>query len=283
MSIAHSPIADKTDPAHTLLHRRYGTDQPFEPDAWNDSLETILSHRTVRTYLPKPVPDEIVRLAVSAAQSAPTSSNLQAWSVVAVRDPQRRAALADLAAPNPQILSAPLFLLWIADLSRLRKITVQHGNSGEGLDYLESFLLASVDAALAAQNALVAFESLGLGTCYIGGMRNHPAEVGKLLNLPPEAFAVFGMTVGYPDPGVETDIKPRLPQSAVLHHEQYGETSAKDALSGYDDTLRAFQKGQGMAVRGWSEVVAARVADKAALKGRDLLTGIARQMGFKIR
>ncbi|MGI2033905.1 NADPH-dependent oxidoreductase [Rhizobium panacihumi] len=283
MSLNPTPTTEQTAPARDLLHSRYGTEQRFEPGKWTDSLDAILSHRTVRTYLPKPVPDDILHIAVAAAQSAPSSSNLQAWSVVAVTDLQRRAALADLATPNPQILSAPLFLLWIADLSRLRHITVNHGNSGEGLDYLESFLLASVDAALAAQNALVALESLGLGTCYIGGMRNHPAEVAALLNLPAEAFAVFGMTVGYPDPSIKTDIKPRLPQSAVLHREQYGETTRDAALADYDDTLRIFQKGQGMAVRGWSEVVAARVADRAALKGRDLLTDIARRLGFKLR
>lgn len=269
--------------ARDLLKKRYGAEQSFEATVWNDALQAVLSHRTVRAYLPRPVPDDIFQLAVAAAQSAPSSSNLQAWSLVAVKDPERRAALADLAKQNPQILSAPLFLLWIADLSRLRQITVGDGKAGDGLDYLESFLLASVDASLAAQNALVALESLGLGTCYIGGMRDHPAEVAAQLNLPAEAIVLFGMTVGYPDPDIKTDVKPRLPQSAVLHLEQYGEAARDAAHSDYDDTMRLFQKNQGMAERGWTKVVAGRVGDKGALKGRDLLTGIVRQLGFKLR
>jgi nitroreductase len=272
MSVSRFASAPETAPMTVdLLRRRYGSDQPASTAEWNTALEAILSHRSVRTYLPKPVPESVLQLIVAAAQSAPTSPSLQAWSVVAVEDPERRKKLAELASPNLQIISAPLFLVWVADLSRLRKITTNQGRTGEGLDYLESFLLATIDATLAAQNALVALESLGFGTCYIGGIRNHPAEVGELLGLPPEAFAVFGMTVGYPDPAVETEVKPRLPQSVVLHREQYQAAPPEADLSTYDDTMRSFQTGQGMAVRGWTSVVASRIADAPALKGRHVL------------
>jgi nitroreductase len=284
MSVSRFASAPETAPMTVdLLRRRYGSDQPASTAEWNTALEAILSHRSVRTYLPKPVPESVLQLIVAAAQSAPTSSSLQAWSVVAVEDPERRKKLAELASPNPQIISAPLFLVWIADLSRLRKITAKQGRTGEGLDYLESFLLATIDATLAAQNALVALESLGFGTCYIGGIRNHPAEVGELLGLPPEAFAVFGMTVGYPDPAVETEVKPRLPQSVVFHREQYQAAPPEADLSTYDDTMRSFQTGQGMAVRGWTSVVASRIADAPALKGRHVLLDVVRRMGFKVK
>ncbi|MCQ1775977.1 NADPH-dependent oxidoreductase [Neorhizobium galegae] len=284
MSVSRFASAPETSPNPVdLVRRRYGSDQPVATAEWNAALDTILSHRSVRTYLPKPVPESVLQLIVAAAQSAPTSSSLQAWSVVAVEDQERRAKLAELASPNPQIISAPLFLVWIADLSRLRKITAQNGKTGEGLDYLESFLLATIDASLAAQNALVALESLGLGTCYIGGIRNHPAEVSELLGLPPEALAVFGMTVGYPDPAVGTEVKPRLPQSVVLHREQYQAAPPEADLATYDDTMRSFQTGQGMAVRGWTSVVATRIADAPALKGRHVLLDVVRRMGFKVK
>lgn len=284
MSVSHFVSAPNTleRPDNLLLHR-YGTDQPANTSNWNAALDTILSHRSVRTYLPKHLPDGVLELIVAAAQSAPTSSGLQAWSVVAVTDPDRKARLAELASPNPQILSAPLFLVWLADLSRLREIATENGKTGEGLDYFESFLLAAIDAALAAQNALVALESLGLGSCYIGGIRNHPAEVGELLGLPPETLALFGMTVGYPDPAIETEIKPRLPQSLVLHLERYQTASRESELAAYDDTMRSFQTGQGMAVRGWTRVIADRIADAASLKGRHVLLDVVRRMGFKVK
>jgi len=284
MPVSHPASASEiTGTPADLLRRRYGIDQPAEPSEWNGALEAILSHRSVRTYLPKQVPESVLQLIVAAAQSAPTSSSLQAWSVVAVTDPDRKVKLAELGSPNPQILSAPLFLVWLADLSRLRKVTTERGKTGEGLDYLESFLLGAIDAALAAQNALVALESLGLGSCYIGAMRNHPEEVGRVLGLPPETFAVFGMTVGYPDPSVETEIKPRLPQSLVLHREQYQAVRDEADLAAYDDVMQSFQTGQGMVVRGWTNVVANRIADTAALKGRHVLLDVVRRMGFKVK
>lgn len=265
------------------VRQRYGADPGADTSHWNATLEAIVSHRSIRKYLPTPLPEGVLELIVAAAQSAPTSSSLQAWSVVAVEDPERRAQLEKLASPNPQILSAPLFLVWLADLSVLRTISEQNGVPGTGLDYFESFLLAAIDASLAAQNAVVALDSLGLGSCYIGGLRNHPEEVGKVLGLPPEAMAVFGLTVGYPDPTVATEVKPRLPQSVVLHREQYRVEPVDHDLAEYDETLRAFQTGQGMAARGWTKVVSARIADVAALKGRHLLLEIVRRMGFQIK
>jgi len=139
----------------------------------------------------------------------------------------------------------------------------------DGLDYLESFLLAIIDAALAAQNALIALESLGLGTCYIGALRNDPVTVARELNLPKQVFPVFGLTVGFPDPAIKTDVKPRLPQTAVLHREQYRDNPSEEELYSYNQTLRAFQKIQSMAPIDWSEQAARRIATKDALKHRD--------------
>ncbi|MFM7366911.1 MAG: nitroreductase family protein, partial [Sphaerospermopsis kisseleviana] len=155
------------------------------------------------------------------AQSASTSSNLQTWSVVAVEDGNRKEELSKLANNQAHIRQSPLFLVWLADLARLTNIAESRGLPHEGLDYLEMFLMAAIDAALAAQNAVVAAESLGLGTVYIGALRNKPQEVAQILNLPPHVVAVFGLCVGYADPVVKVAIKPRLPQSVVLHREIY--------------------------------------------------------------
>ncbi|MDR6322219.1 hypothetical protein J3R03_006415 [Actinoplanes couchii] len=88
----------------------------------------------------------------------------------------------------------------------------------DGADYLETTVIGFVDTALAAQNAVVAAESLGLGTVFVGAVRNHPEEVADELGLPPHAVAAFGLAVGEPDPDEAAGIKPRLPQAAVLEH-----------------------------------------------------------------
>ena len=176
----------------------------------------------------------------SRRAAAPSSSNLQAFSIVAVEDKGRKARLAKFAADQRHVEEAPLLLMFVADLARLRQIAAANGDACDGLDYTESFLIALTDAAFAAQNCLIALESIGLGGCYIGAMRNHPREVAEEIGLPPGAFVVFGMTIGYPDPNVETGIKPRLPQSIVLHRERYAPPAPAD-LAAYDEALRAFR------------------------------------------
>lgn len=271
-----------TDRLMTLLQQRYGTserlsDSPSTPDV----LETLLSHRSVRSYLPQKVPTEALQLAISAAQSAPSSSNLQAWSVVAIADKDRKARINIVAGNQKQIDQAPMLLVWLADLSRLRGIAASQGSTSDGLDYLESFLLGVIDAALAAQNAVIALESLGLGTCYIGALRNDPAAVAKELALPSEVFPVFGLTVGYPDPAIRTDIKPRLPREKVLHNEQY-QTEPTD-FSSYDEALRAFQTIQLMPTIDWTQQVSRRIGTKEALKNRHELAIAIKALGFRLR
>ena len=266
-----------------LLRWRYGV-SAFNPDIdWNDCLTTLLSHRSIRAYLPNPLPLGTLEILIATAQSAATSSNLQTWSVVAVEEPTRKEQLSQLAGNQAHIRQCPLFLVWLADLARLTHVAESRGLSHEGLDYLEMFVMATVDAALAAQNAALAAESLGLGTVYIGAMRNHPEEVAALLGLPPHVFAVFGLCVGYPDPDNEAAIKPRLPQSAVLHRETYN-LAQEEAIADYNEVMKAFYLEQQMNVPGdWSEHSVKRVASPQSLSGRDRLRQALQNLGFELR
>lgn len=267
-----------------LIRDRYGT-SAFDPDhLWNDSLTTLLSHRSVRAYLPDVLPAETLEHLVAAAQSASTSSNLQTWSVVAVEAPDRKAALSHLAGNQAHIRQCPLFLVWLADLARLNYLAEQRGLVAEGLDYLEMFVMATIDAALAAQNAVIAAESLGLGTVYIGGIRNQPEAVAEILQFPPQVFAVFGLCVGYPDPAHPAAIKPRLPQAAVLHRETYSLAARDQAIAQYTDIMQTFYQSQQMTVAGdWREHSLKRVATVAALNGRDRLRTALQTLGFLLR
>jgi nitroreductase len=269
--------------AADLLRARYGADKVALPSAWNDTLATILSHRSVRAYLPTPLPAGTLELIIAAAQSASTSSNLQVWSVVAVEDPARKARLADFAGKQKHIEQAPLFLIFLADLSRIARIAEAQGLHAEGLDYLETFLVGAVDAALAAQNAVIALESLGLGSVYIGGIRNRPEDVAAELGLPPQVAAIFGLCVGYPDQTKFGSVKPRLPQSVVLHRERYTTNVEAEALDAYDDGLRQFQKGQGMGDSTWRQLALDRVKSIDALRGRDQLSNALHKLGFPLR
>lgn len=266
-----------------LLRQRYRGDAPDVP-ALNETLDGLLAHRSVRAFLSDALPEGTLALLVAAAQSAASSSNLQVWSVVAVEDPARKARLAALAGHQKHILEAPLFLLWILDLHRLTALGAARGEPAEALSYFESFLLGSVDASIAAQNAVVALESLGLGAVYTGGIRNHPAAVAAELGLPPQAFALFGLAIGRPDPARPASVKPRLPQEAVLFREQYEwGAQQQQGIAAYDERLREFQREQGLPERDWTAQAGARVRNAASLSGRDVLRDVLHRLGFGLR
>lgn len=246
-------------------------------------LEYMLAHRSVRAYLDDPVHPKDLSAAIAAAQSAATSSNLQVWSVIAVTDPERKSRLALLAANQAHIRKAPLLLVWLADLSRLRKASRLEDQPGDGLDYLELFLTGAIDAALASQNAQVAFEAMDYGTCYIGSMRSYPEEVAAELKLPPEVFPVFGMTVGREDPAKVTAVKPRLPQHSVCFDESYDASALETDLGDYNSAMRDFQTRQNMPLLSWTEKSSRRVATAESLKNRDQLTHCLRRMGFALK
>ncbi|MBL8646757.1 MAG: nitroreductase family protein [Sphingosinicella sp.] len=262
------------------LALRYRTDAP--DTLWNDTIARILAHRSVRAYLPGALPEHTVETLVAAAQSASSSSNLQVWSVVAIADADKRQRLAALAGGQKHIEEAPLILLWVADLARAQRLADDAGEPSEGFDFLESYTVAVVDAALAAQNAVLAAESLGLGTVYIGALRNHPEEVAAIAGLPPRAFVVFGLVVGRPDPALPAAVKPRLPQSVVLHRETYTLESQIEPIARYDETARAFQNEQGQSPVGWRTLLLARGRSAASLNGRDRLKQALHALGFAL-
>jgi nitroreductase len=262
---------------------RYRSDDTPRPVAANPTLDVIFDHRSVRAFLPEPLADGLVETLVTAAQSAASSSNLQVWSVVAVRNPARKARLAALAGGQKHIVEAPLFLVWLIDFDRLTQVGKARGTTPDALNYLESFTLGAVDTSLAAQNAVVALESLGLGSVYIGGIRNKPAEVAAELALSARQFPLFGLAIGKPDPVRPASVKPRLPQASVLFEEQYAwsETQAQ-AVRDYDRSLRAFQREQGLPERDWSDQASDRTRGPDSMAGRDVLRDVLAKLSFPL-
>lgn len=271
------------EPKSTALARRYGPDAVPAAGPWNDVIATMLTHRSVRGYKPDPVPAGTLETMIAAAQSAATSSNLQTWSVVEVANPETRAEFARIANNQKHIMECPMFLCFLADVSRNDRLARAEGATLEGLPYLETFLVAAIDAALAAQNAVVAAESLGLQTVYIGAMRNDVRRVAELLALPAGAMCVFGLCVGHAKPGAESSVKPRLAQSAVLHRERYVTAEEEKNWKNYDEALAHYSKTHEMSQYTWTERVLNRLGAIKALSGRDKLKAAIESLGFPLR
>lgn len=281
---------DSLAPASTLtdagkaeaLARRYGAAIP-PAGPWNETIASMLDHRSVRDFLPDPVPAGTLETLIAAAQSAATSSNMQLWSAIAVTDPAKRKVLTEIAGNQKHIEQCPLYIAFVADLSRNERLSQAEQTTFENLPYLETFMVACIDAALTAQNAVVAAQSLGLRTVYIGAMRNDPARVHELLGLPPKAFVVFGLCVGYADPQSKNEVKPRLPQSTVLHHDRYDPTpEAKDRLA-FDAEMSTFSARNEMQATTWTARMLNRMGPIKSMNGRERIRATLAKLGFEIR
>lgn len=218
----------------------------------------MIDHHSVRHYSDRQVSQQQLETIISAAQAASTSSNQNAWSVIVVSDPAVKTALMELTGGNPFIEQAPIFLVWLGDLGRNARLALQANAPIDALQYQEALLVATIDATLAAQNGAVAAESMGLGMCYVGGVRTRLEEVSDLLNLPDYVFPVVGMAVGYPSPDDGASVRPRLPMSAVAFVNGYDTEAADAGVDVLEDANRAYYETQGQPGVSWKGRAIAR-------------------------
>jgi nitroreductase len=271
-----------TTTQQAALAARYGAAVPAA-GPWNATIAGMLDHCSVRGYRPDALPPGTLETLVAAAQSAATSSNLQTWSVVSVEDPAARAVMTEVAGGQKHIMECPLFLVFLADVGRNDRMGIEEGTPLAGMPYLETFLVAAIDAALAAQNAVVAAESLGLSTVYIGALRNDVQRVADTLGLPSGTVGVFGLCVGYAKPGSEGEVKPRLPQTIILHRGRYDTLGETVTRAAYDAEMSRFSQRNEMAADTWTARVIARVGSIKALRGRDRLAAALNALGFPLK
>lgn len=254
-------------------------------------IDQMARHSSVRSFdSERTLPDGLTSVLVAAAQSGSTSSNFQSWSVVEVVDPTRKRHMRELCDDQAFVEEAPLFLAFCADVYRHKWVTDRQGYAF-GSDYLELLLVSVIDSAIACQNASLAAESLGLGCCMVGAIRNRPREVAAYLDLPKGVFATIGLAIGHPTD--RNEVKPRLPQRAVWHRERYSMEPLEGAVSEYDERMAqtSIYKGRRVPVEGvtpapeddsghygWMEHTARRMARGNYLR-RDLAAFL-RSHGF---
>ncbi len=234
----------------------------MQPTFAEQVVQLLQRHRSIRKFTDQKIPEEILHKILLSAQMASTSSHLQAYSIIGVTDQKLRQQLAEYCGNQRYVETCAHFLVFCADLNRLDYVTRRQGvEVTETLETTEKFIVATVDAALAAQNAAVAAESHGLGIVYIGGIRNHIEEVAKLLQLPKKVYPVFGMCLGYP--AQDPQRKPRLPLTSVYFENRYPDlkTIEKD-LDQYDAHVRQYyiERTQGKRQDTWSGMMAKTLA-----------------------
>ena len=245
----------------------------------NDTIRQLLAHRSIRSYSDRPVEQEKLDLVLGAAQHAPNWVNMQQWSVIVVRDKARKAKIAELAGNQKHVDQAPVFLLFCADFSRVKVACDKHGlDMGPGLGNIDNVLMAGHEVGIPMATAVVAAESLGLGTVCIGNIRFHTPEVVELLQLPEYVVPVCGLCVGYPD--ADPGLKPRLPRNTVVFEETYtgSQEAFRKELDAYDEAYGQYLAERASNTRdgSWSKTVCGYLANNLT-RFPDLENVLARQ------
>ncbi|MEC5425136.1 oxygen-insensitive NADPH nitroreductase [Virgibacillus sp. C22-A2] len=206
----------------------------------NPTLETILNHRSIRKFKDKRLTTDQIHTIVKAAQQASTSSHVMAYTIIGVTDESIKADLASISG-QPYVKDNGHLLIFCGDLNRIKQqATLQEQvDMQETLESTEQFIVAAIDASLAAQNAALAAESMGIGICFIGSIRNNIRRVNDILDLPDHVVPFFGLALGYPEQQPEK--KPRLPIDVVYHENHYqGTDQQRELIKDFDKSLATY-------------------------------------------
>jgi FMN reductase (NADPH) len=212
----------------------------------SETIDLLANRVSIRAYRDQLVPEAMVEAILRAAFRAPTSSNIQSYSVVVVRDRAVLRRLAPVTGHQRHVAEAPVFLAFCADLTRIEHAMRMNGHSIDG-NNMETGLVASIDAALVGMSASLAAESLGLRSVMIGAVRNDAEASAEILGLPHRVYCVFGMCLGWP--GETPPQKPRMAYESMVHYEQYGnqrdDGDLAAQLAAYDAALAQHYRSTG--------------------------------------
>jgi nitroreductase len=181
----------------------------------NDIIQSLFKRKSVRAFLEKPVPEEIVDLILDAGIQAPSAGNQQLYTILDIRGKVVKERLAVLCDNQPFIAASPLVFVFLADTRRwldcYRYAGAEARRPGPG-----DLLLAVADAVIAAQNMVVAAEALGIGSCYIGDILENREAVTELLCLDPLVVPAAMLVAGYPTRSQTRRAKPPRPERKYL-------------------------------------------------------------------
>lgn len=215
----------------------------------NKTIEILKNRRSYRDFDENHIlSKEELQAILDAARQAPSWMNGQFYSIIVIQDKKLREQLVKWNPGNPHMLKSSVFLLFIGDLHRTKMVSTDHESSYVIDQSIEPVILATTDAALALENAVIAAESLALGSVVVGSIRKHGKEISQLLDLPDYTFPLFGLSIGKPI--VEMNVKPRLPESTVVHYDKY-QPYAYTLIEQYNQIMETF--GEARETKRWSQ------------------------------
>jgi len=215
----------------------------------NQTLEIIEKRRTIREYESKPLTQEEINVIIRGAMRAPTAGNMMMYSIIQVADQEKKDKLAITCDNQPHIAKAPLILIFLADMQRWWDY-FYYSNVPDLCENIKiifetpqesDLLLACCDALIAAQNAVITAEALGIGSCYIGDIIENIETHRELFNLPKWVFPITLLCFGYPKEDKEKiPLTPRFPQKYIHFINQYKRLNPNDFDEMFKNVDRSF-------------------------------------------
>ena len=215
----------------------------------NETIRQLNERKSVRAFLDREIPTEQKEAILNAACQAPTAGNQQLYTIIDVTDPTLRERLVKTCDDQPFIASAKMVLIFCADCKKWYDAFLASGCEPR-LPGVGDLLLAVSDANIAAQNAVTAAESLGIGSCYIGDIMENAEEQRALLKLPEYVFPAAMLVFGYPTDQQKARKKPQRAELChIVHENAYREMDADELRTlfsirtetrSYEDYRKAF-------------------------------------------
>lgn len=208
-----------------------------------DIKESLLERTSVRRYTYDKIPQDMMDFIFKAIENTPTSYNGQQFSVINVYDQVIKEELAQITGQK-QIKTCSNFLVFCSDYNKVSLLAADQGlDMPQITDTMDGAIIGTIDASLAMMSAVVAAQSLGLGSNCIGYLRTAaPAKIAEILKLPKGVFVVCGLAIGFPNE--HPDLKPKQPISLVIHENHYRNDDKEmvTELCRYDETVSHYNR-----------------------------------------
>ncbi|MHA2007371.1 MAG: nitroreductase family protein [Promethearchaeota archaeon] len=213
----------------------------------NETINLIENRRTIRAYSKKEITPEEINIIIHGAMRAPTAGNMMMYSILQITDQDMKDRLVKTCDNQPHIAKAPLVLIFLADMQRwwdyfsISKVPELCEEIGEKFQTPQEsdLLLASCDALIAAQNAVITAESLGIGSCYIGDITENYEIHREMFNLSKWAFPIAMVCFGYPKGDKEKiPLTSRFPQKFIHFENKYKRLNMQELTELFQNTNR---------------------------------------------
>ncbi|WP_242961510.1 NADPH-dependent oxidoreductase [Peptostreptococcus faecalis] len=247
----------------------------------SETIKKQLEHRTIREFKDTPIDKDIVRQLLEVANRTSTSVGMQSYSIIRITDPQKKGKIAEICGQK-YVNRLPEFWIFVVDAFRNAKIAAEQNFYPESRNDMDRFFQGFTDASLAAQNVMVAVESLDMGGCFFGSILNDSQQIIEILNLPEYTFPVLGIGFGYPNQNPQ--LKPRMGLDLKVFENEYKvEDSYLESIKDYDLEMQEYYdlRDSNRRVDSFSKQVISRLTN--TIENRLKIINTIRRQGFDLQ